>query len=180
MSESLKEYLDKRVTVSGAFDKLVMRPSKSGHVALLQDVEAMAEDGQTIDIGHAWVQDAGTLVGCDLEKNDRVTCSCRVHSYEKDGQTKFGFRSPTEVQIQPRPVAQPKSARLADSRNTGRLPSVPVPASGRQSCSLAATSRDVTALAKRVGGFGPLKELVEELDRHISEGLAEPDGKPLS
>ena len=121
MSEVLERLIDKRVRVNGVFDKMHRLPTKNYQVALLQDVTVQTEDGQTIDIGHTWLQDADTLVGFDLEENDRFTCSCRVPPMKR--MVRHGTASairPRWRRCVPRPCGFRTEARSADPAGDGR------------------------------------------------------------
>ncbi len=175
MSEVLAGLIDKRVQVNGVFDKMHKHPTKNYRVALLQDVTVKTDEGQTIDIGHTWLQDADTLIGFDLEENDRFTCSCRVSTYEKDGDTKYGFRFPTEVSKKqppafriPRPNPRPEVHVPEVMVPEPVQPSAPVqpsvPLLPQPELSVAETIHEVRSLAQKVGGMGRLKEIVLELE----------------
>ncbi len=78
----LADYLDKRVVITGVFEKITVNknPSKPFKVALLQDVEVELSKGKH-DLGHMWIQHAETFAG--LNYGDRVQCSCRVGQYRR-------------------------------------------------------------------------------------------------
>src|SRR5438270_4867297 len=78
----LADYLDKRVVITGVFEKITVNknPSKPFKVALMQDVEVELSRGKH-DLGHVWVQHAETFAG--LTYGDRVQCSCRVGQYRR-------------------------------------------------------------------------------------------------
>jgi hypothetical protein len=80
--EVLADYLDKRVVITGVFEKITVNknPNKPFKVALLQDVEVELSKGKH-DLGHVWVQHAETFAG--LTYGDRVQCSCRVGQYRR-------------------------------------------------------------------------------------------------
>jgi hypothetical protein len=80
--EVLADYLDKRVVITGVFEKITVNknPNKPFKVALLQDVEVELSKGK-FDLGHLWVQHAETFAG--LTYGDRVQCSCRVGQYRR-------------------------------------------------------------------------------------------------
>jgi hypothetical protein len=80
--EVLADYLDKRVLITGVFEKITVNknPNKPFKVALLQDVEVELSKGKH-DLGHMWVQHAETFAS--LNYGDRVQCSCRVGQYRR-------------------------------------------------------------------------------------------------
>jgi hypothetical protein len=80
--EVLAEYLDKRVLITGVFEKITVNknPNKPFKVALLQDVEVELSKGKH-DLGHMWIQHAETFAS--LNYGDRVQCSCRVGQYRR-------------------------------------------------------------------------------------------------
>ena len=80
--EVLADYLDKRVVITGVFEKITINknPSKPFKVALLQDVEVELSKGKH-DLGHMWIQHAETFAS--LNYGDRVQCSCRVGQYRR-------------------------------------------------------------------------------------------------
>lgn len=181
----LKSHVDKRLTISGAFDKLGPAPGKSYRVALVQDVTAMIE-GKEIDLGHTWIQQADTFIGFNLEPSDRFTCSCRVLPYPKSGPggktvTGYGFGYPTKIEKIGRPVAfkipngkpAPKGFLHEEAFMGFDEPDAvkvePPPAPPRQEVApepqadVVAVIREVRQLAKRVGGMEKLMELLQEL-----------------
>lgn len=92
----LNNYIDRRVTLKGAFDRLTNVPGRQYKAALIQDATVSTDQGD-IDIGHTWIQDADTFAGFDLDEGDRFTCSVRVVNYKKNDEVKIGFRYPTEI-----------------------------------------------------------------------------------
>jgi hypothetical protein len=169
MSEPLEHYIDKRVTLSAAFDRLSPAPNKPRKVALVQDATVTTPDGQVVDIGHTWLQDAATLEGYDLEEGDRITCSVRVQTYEKEGQRRFGFWFPTEVKKMSRPVAfripSLTEPEVHDNPSTDIAVDVPQshPVMPTEPLSPVAAIREAKALAAKLGGMDRLRELIQEL-----------------
>jgi hypothetical protein len=109
--ELLADYVDKRITIAGMYDKLDSFDTgvRRWKTALLQDVFAEVE-GKEIDLGHLWVQHAEPLRDANLKYGDRVKMNCRVGKYQKrlrtpDGKTglmmvtAYNVSWPTEVEI---------------------------------------------------------------------------------
>jgi hypothetical protein len=89
--------------MKGAFDRLQERGKWT---CLLQDCTVQFAGDDELFIGHTWLQDAGTLLAFDLETDDRIAFSTLVTTYTSPaGEEKIGFRSPTRVIVEKRPVA---------------------------------------------------------------------------
>lgn len=167
MNESLARQNDKRVNLTGVFEKLHKHPARNYQVALLQDVTVETGDGEIIDVGHTWIQDADTLIGYNFEENERISCSCRVAAYEgKEGETKYGFRYPTQVhKIRPPAIRIPRSRPEIYKPEFRPIDLAPEPVPGLPpDLSVASAIREVRSLAGKLGGIDRLKEIVLELD----------------
>ena len=132
--DMLAQFVDERVTIEGAFDRMSQAYSKQSRelpiwTALLQDVFLHSE-GKEIDLGHAWIQHAGDIKATSPNHGERIRCCCRVTSYRKtldipnpDGfrmEIKYGLSFPKDIVILGRAV--PKRRRSWRNWNPHRLP----------------------------------------------------------
>jgi hypothetical protein len=181
--EALADYLDKRIEITGVFDKFSYQTSgvRQWRSALLQDVYALV-DGKELDIGHVWLQNAEPLKNFNFTLGDRIRCNCRVTKYKKHLRVpnkeglmvvnSFNLSWPTEIEVISRvSKSGDDPGFLAD----GVIPATnPIPAShgvGTDSQTLeqagsinpVAMVLEVQRLAQRVGGWDALHQLVEAL-----------------
>jgi hypothetical protein len=169
--DALADYLDRRITITGTFEKFDLQTSgvKQRKTALLQGAYAEVE-GKQIDLGRVWVQHAEMPKGHGLAYGDRIKCNCRVTKYRKrlstpneDGLmlvTKYSLSWPNEVEVigrAPRPAAAPAAAQPAG-------PSRDEPAGGRGPASdPVGLILDVKRLADQAGGLEALRRLLDVL-----------------
>jgi hypothetical protein len=178
--EVLAEYLDKRVLLTGVFERLTVNknPSKPFKVALLQDVEVELSKGKH-DLGHLWVQHAETFV--DVHYGDRIQCSCRVGQYRKslavsgeNGSVEtvdYSLSWPSDIKIlNHRPVAY---STAHDEGNNARPaatapsppPPAPPPAEDPVKADPVQLILQIKELATKVGGLDHITELKALMDK---------------
>src|SRR5947208_46199 len=82
--DMLGQFVDKRVLVTGYFDKHspVYRTSGNIHTSLIQDCYLEVEKQQH-DLGHCWVQFTDELKRFDLVSGTKIKFSARVKQYKK-------------------------------------------------------------------------------------------------
>jgi hypothetical protein len=173
----LADYLDKRVVITGVFEKITVNknPSKPFKVALMQDVEVELSKGK-FDLGHVWVQHAETFAG--LNYGDRVQCSCRVGQYRRSLATAgengavekidYSLTWPSDIKVlNHRPIAYSAVHEEAPSAPAvGHTP----PPSPRQEAAVQTTDPvqlilQIKELAGKVGGVERIVELKALMDK---------------
>lgn len=168
--QELSLFLDTRLSVTAVFDRLVNTKVSIGYRrnALIQDCMCETDAGP-IDLGHLWLQHAGSLDKVPgLAHGDRITFTARVSSYlgRKDGREIecYGLSHPDDVQILYKPIAMITEAPTP----TAQSEVVAVPP--RSETSPLVQSKDalkrlmrVNDAAKDVGGIDELIELATAL-----------------
>jgi hypothetical protein len=177
--ELLSEYQDKRIQITGVFDRysFVLKDYREIKTALLQDVYAHI-DGKDVDLGHVWLQNADPLKPLGLNFGDRIQCKCRVRTYKKrlpvpnrDGlmvENKISLCWPTEVEVVSR--LQPVTEKASQQTPVSPAYQGPVQPTSTQPASdsdgpttPAKLIFEVRRLARLAGGLDTLQELVEAL-----------------
>ncbi len=169
--EVLADYLDKRVIITGVFEKITVNknPNKPFKVALLQDVEVELSKGKH-DLGHMWIQHAETFAS--LNYGDRVQCSCRVGQYRRSVATvgengaaekiDYSLTWPNDIKVlNHRPVAYSAVHEEAPAGNPS--PAAPAPAPPPEAPTKAADPiqiiLQIKELADKVGGMERILKL---------------------
>lgn len=173
-SETLAQFVDQRITIVGAFDKLtqVFRSQRNIHTALLQDVFAYVEDKE-FDVGHVWIQHAEELRPLRLHPGDRIRCECRVKEYRKHldlpneqgftSETKYSLIYPRGIEVINRVEAEPITKPSLPEQTAQRL-EVPQRSEPPQFCiSPVELVREVRRVATLSGGVERLRELLDVL-----------------
>ena len=176
--EVLADYLDKRVVITGVFEKITVNknPNKPFKVALLQDVEVELSKGKH-DLGHVWGQHAETVAG--LTYGDRVQCSCRVGQYRRSLATAgengsaekidYSLSWPSDLKVlNHRPVAYSavQEAPASASTPTAAHPVPPPPEEAPvKSTDPVQFILQIKELALSVGGVDRITELKALMDK---------------
>jgi hypothetical protein len=148
--EELAPYLDRRIGLTGVYDKATDFPIKGvrTRTVLLQDCEAQVS-GQVIDVGHLWVQYAENFDAIDLRHGQRVRLEARVISYRKSRMgvgedcsyynTCYGLAYPTAIQVVglPRPMPAKRVVNLAEPPPAPEAPGVAPASTGLKGTELA-------------------------------------------
>lgn len=148
----LSEQLDKRVIVQGVIDKQITNDSFGRNVyrVLMQDM-SLFHEGKEFDLGHTWVQEAGSLMA--YQSGQRIKFSSRVLQYKQYSGDPYnstyvrrcGLGYPNEIEIFGE-LPQQQSESVAESASTVQL------------------LKRVKKLASDCGGYRQLRELIELLD----------------
>ncbi len=166
-TECLAEWNDKRIEITGAFDKLATVTRSGGTVttALLQDVVALVGNAD-MDIGHVWLQYADSLTPLKLQAGERLRCSVRVREYRKHldipnkeglySEIKYSLAYPTEVEVLTRNDALDDDDLAEPDLQVGHSPTM-------HQLGPVEMINEVRRLSQAVGGMAALKQLVEAL-----------------
>jgi hypothetical protein len=172
--ETLAKFVDKRITIAGAFEKLalVFRSERNIHTALFQDAVAYVEDKE-YDLGHVWVQRAEEFRPHKLVPGDRIRFECRVQEYRKrlDVPNERGFTWEIKHSlIYPRKIEviyrnEPEGAlQVTLPEQHSRRPESPQRLEPNQlSVNPVELVREVRRIAALAGGVEPLRQLLEIL-----------------
>jgi hypothetical protein len=164
-SEILSQFVDQRIEICGAFDRLtqIFRSERNIYTALLQDVYAYVDDKE-FDVGHVWIQHAEHLKPLKLHPGDRIRCECRVKEYKKylDFANEQGFRSEIKYSlIYPRDIEVHRVGEAEPAPPPPLAPRCPEPpeiAFGPVELVM-----EVRRVAKLAGGIEPLRQLLDVL-----------------
>ena len=168
-TSEMRDVRDKRVTLTGVFEKMHRHPHERYKVALLQDCEIKTPDGQTIDVGHTWIQQADTFEGFDIQRYERLSCLVRVREYtDEAGNIKYGFMCPTDIRLH-----RPQALRIPMARVDVKPVLVPAvqaqpeptaqPDRREPALSIVEAVRKVKMLGQEMGGLDRLIEVAQEL-----------------
>jgi hypothetical protein len=171
----LADYLDKRVVITGVFEKITVNknPSKPFKVALLQDVEVELSKGKH-DLGHVWVQHAETFAG--LNYGDRVQCSCRVGQYRRSlavsgengtaEKIDYSLTWPNDIKVlNHRPVAYSAVHEEAPAAHPAPAAPPPAPEAPAKATDPVQLILQIKELAQKVGGVEHIVELKAVMDK---------------
>jgi hypothetical protein len=171
----LAPYQDKRVQVTGIYDKTATATKRAAYgatlartVTLLQDVEVGLPDGTTLDVGHCWVQDSEGL-DSSLSPGDKVRMSCRVGRYAGKGGPRHNLKYPTAVQVITPPALRaarepgPPPTTTPTTAQPAPVAPQPPPPPPSPEADVVAQITAVKATARLVGGLSALRRLIDLL-----------------